>query len=147
MVVNLQFFGGRGGSSGIISAPKVGDKVYIKDWFLDKIDLPSYAMKPTGKVEILEERGKAYKVSIDTETLDGERDLYYTRFVPKSVVETESQRKSAEAESYKRYKTGQQKYEKMVSFAKEHGVKGVRTGLRKETILKKIRNAGLDYKY
>lgn len=140
--------GGRGSNSGLISAsPKIGDHVYIKDWFLDKLELPYYAMKPTWKVQIIEEREKAYKVSIDTETLDGERDLHYTKFVPKSVVETQSQRKKAEKESRKRYETGKQKYDKMIAFAKEHEIKGVRVGLKKETILEKIRKAGFDYKY
>ncbi len=142
--------GGRGGTSGFDARqPKIGDKVYIKDWFVSKVDLPNYAMKPTGLVEIVGESksGKAYKVSIDTETLDGERDLHFERFVPKSVIETRSQRKKSEKEAEKRYNQGVKKYEKMIEFAKKNGVKGVRPGLRKETILKKIRDHGLNYNY
>lgn len=33
----------------------------------------------------------------------------------------------------------------MIEFAQKNGVKGVRTGLRKTTILKKIHEAGLEF--
>jgi hypothetical protein len=129
-------------------AAKVGDTVYIKDWFRDKIDLPSHAIGVTHNttVKIIGETEKAFKVSIDTETKDGEYDLHYNRFVPKSVVETKAQRIASDKAADARYEQGKKNYNKMIEFAKQHGVKGVRSGLRKETILKKIKEAGYTYK-
>ena len=140
--------GGRGGSSGISAGgvAKVGDEVYVADWF--SFDLPSYAMQPR-MVRILEESasGKAWKVDIETETKDGERDLYYTKFIPKAAVKTKSQVRAEEKQAQKRFESGAKRYNAMVEFAKTNGVKGVRVGLKKETILEKIRKAGLSYKY
>ena len=137
---------GNSGFGGGSDIPKPGQEVWVKDWFRDKIDLPAYALPPK-KVTIIEERGKAYKVFVDTETRDGERSVHFERYVPKSVVETDKQHRAAEKAADKRYETGVQKYAKMIEFAKSHGVKGVREGLRKDTILKKLKAAGYDYKY
>lgn len=141
--------GGRGSSSGIGgggSGAKIGDEVHRAEWF--NFDLPSYAMQPYN-VKIIGESdsGKAWKVDIETESLSGEHDLYFTRFMPKSAVVTKSQMEAQRKAERKRYEQGKQKYSAMVKFAKENGVKGVREGLRKETILEKIKKAGLSYKY
>ena len=45
----------------------------------------------------------------------------------------------------KRYENGCKAYKSMIQFAQKNGVKGVRTGLRKATILKKIHEAGLEF--
>lgn len=45
------------------------------------------------------------------------------------------------------YNKGIEKYNKMIDFCKKNSIKGVRVGLRKETILKKIQAAGLTYNY
>jgi hypothetical protein len=140
--------GGRGGSSGVsINRPaQIGDEVYVADWF--KFDLPEYAMQPR-RVRILEESAsrKAWKVDIDTETKDGERGLYYTKFIPKAAVKTKGQVEFEQKQAQKNFESGAKRYNKMIEFAKAHGVKGVRVGLRKETILEKIKKAGLKYKY
>lgn len=39
------------------------------------------------------------------------------------------------------------RYAKLIAFAKENGVKGVRSGMRAATILAKVREAGLEYAY
>ena len=44
----------------------------------------------------------------------------------------------------KRFEEGQRKYNELIEFAKENKVKGVRVGWRKETIINKIKDAGLD---
>ena len=141
-------YSGLSGSSGISAggAAKVGDEVYVADWF--RFDLPEYATQPSW-VRIVEESasGKAWKVDIETETKDGERDLHFTKFIPKAAVKTESQVRAEEKQAQKRFESGAKRYNAMVEFAKSNGVKGVRVGLRKETILEKIRKAGLSYKY
>ena len=96
---------------------------------------------------IIAETGKAYKMELYTESRDGEHDLKFIRYVPKSATETEAERKKEEKRQEKRYEAGVKKYEKMLAFAKENGVKGVRSGMRKDTILEKIKKAGLKYKY
>lgn len=140
--------GGRGSSSGTASSSgaKVGDDVYVANWF--SFDLPNYAMQPK-KVRIIEESasGKAWKVEIETETKDGERDLFYTKFIPKAAVKTESQVKAEIKKEKQRFESGAKRYNAMIEFAKKNGVKGVRVGLKKETILEKIKKAGLKYTY
>lgn len=143
--------GGRGSSSGISakgggSAPKIGDEIYISDWFQGKIDIPEYAMKPD-RGEIIQETEKAYKLYIKTETLDGEYDLSYKRWIPKSATKTEKQMREERAKENRKFERGKKRYEKMLDFAKKNGVKNVRVGMRKETILEKINKAGLKYEY
>lgn len=140
--------GGRGAGSGIRrpEKPKIGDTLLIKSWFRGKIDIPYYAIPPyDGK--IIAETEKAYKMELYTESLDGEHDLKFTRYVPKSATETKAEREKEEKRQERRYEAGKKKYEKMLAFAKQNGVKGVRSGMRKDTILEKIRKAGLKYKY
>ena len=148
--------GGRGASSGISarSADKplaVGETGYVQDWFIDKVNMPSYAMRPRTNMEVTieGETEKAWKVSIYTETRDGERDVWVKTYVPKSVTMTKSayekDKQAREKEQDRRFKAGQAKYNKMLDFAKANNVKGVRVGLRSETILKKIEAAGLSY--
>lgn len=45
----------------------------------------------------------------------------------------------------KHFKEGCEAYEALLKFAKENNVKGVRKGMKKETILNKIHDAGLEY--
>lgn len=144
--------GGRGSAGGknTLAAPQVGDEIRVADWFRDKVDRPSYAMAPYGGRIIGESASrKAFKVSFDTETLDGERDISFTRYVPKSVVKTVAQDerdRAAEQKRYmKAYETGKQKYEKLLSFAK--GKVNVRNKMRKDTIIAKLKEAGYDYKW
>lgn len=53
--------------------------------------------------------------------------------------------KAAERElvRIKKFQTGCERYAKVLAFAKEHKIKGVRSGLRLETLLNKISEAGL----
>lgn len=141
--------GGRGSVSGIGSgggAAKIGDDVHRADWF--QFDLPSYAAQPYS-VKIIGESasGKAWKVDIETESISGEHDLNFTRFMPKSAAVTKAQRAAQQKAERKKYEQGKKKYSAMLKFAKENGVKGVREGLKKETILEKIKKAGLKYEY
>lgn len=43
------------------------------------------------------------------------------------------------------FEAGAAAYDKLVAWCKEHGVKGVRTGMRKATIMARIKDAGLAY--
>lgn len=137
---------GRGSSKVNNATIKVGDNVYVADWF--DFDLPNYAIQPHRVTIVGESKsGKAYKVDIDTETIDGERDLYYTKFIPKSAVKTKKQVEYEDRQATKRFNRGKKRYENMLKYAREKGVKGVRKGMRKETILKKMKEAGINYNY
>lgn len=141
--------GGAGGSNGVgqKSTPaKIGDSIVTAKWF--DFDLPDYAIK-TNRATIIGESasGKAWKVRIETETLDGERDLVLTRYMPKSAALSPSEQAKAAKEAAARYKDGQNKYNKLIDFAKKNGIKGVRVGMRKDTILERIKKAGLFYKW
>jgi hypothetical protein len=47
----------------------------------------------------------------------------------------------------KAYQDATDKYNKLVEFAKENGVKGAKVGLKTDTLLKMIKQAGLNYEY
>lgn len=108
--------------------------------------MPDYALQPY-EAKIIGETEKAWKVSIECVTRDGENNVYFTKFMPKKAAMTKAERKRADEAEINRFKAGAERYSKMIEFAKAHGVKGVREGLRKETILKKIKDKGLDYDY
>lgn len=138
--------GGMGKSSGKTAGIDAGTVVQVADWFT--FDLPNYAIQPKRVTIVGESKsGKAYKVDIDTETIDGERALYYTKFIPKAAVKTQEQVEYEYIQATERFNRGKKRYENMLKYAKEKGVKGVRKGMRKETILKKMEEAGINYNY
>ena len=57
----------------------------------------------------------------------------------------EEQIEAREIEARKRLIAGCERYERVLAFAKEHKVKGSRKGLRLQTLLSKIAEAGLIY--
>lgn len=120
--------------------------VYIKEWFLNKMEIPSYAI-PEQKVEVVRETEKAYYVVMNTETVDGEKDLSLKYWVPKKCTMTEEEYEEEESNYIERRLESERKYNALVAFCKENGVKGARVGLRVATLLKKIEDAGLVYTY
>lgn len=121
-------------------------KVYIKDWFFNKMKAENnYLYLFSNAVEVIGETEKAYKVSVEYCTLDGECDGYKKMWCPKSCTMTEDEFNAEQEEKEARFQDGCNAYEAMIKFAKENGVKGVRKGMKKVTILAKICNAGLEY--
>lgn len=118
-------------------------KVWVKKWFFEKMQSEAgYGIHLFySESEVSRETEKAYLLEIEYTTLDGEVDGIKKIWCPKSCIMTNDEIK-AEKE---RFENGCNAYETMISFAKANGVKGVRTGLKKETILKKIADAGLEY--
>jgi hypothetical protein len=127
--------------------PTIGDLVHIKSWFIDKINKPNYAMSPYEgeQYRIIQETEKAYKISIDTETLDGEHDVSYTSWIPKSATQTNAQYLESRKQEEARYNKGVREYDRLIKFAKDNNIKGVRVGLKKKTILDKLEKAGLKF--
>ena len=73
-------------------------------------------------------------------------DIIRTRneWVPKSCTITEEEKKIEEQESERRFEEGCKKYEELLKFAKAN-LKGIRKGMRKDTIIKKLNDAGIEY--
>lgn len=118
-------------------------KVIIKDWFLNKLQENNAFF--SSEAEIIKETEKAYFLDMEGQTADGEHDVFKKAWVPKSCTMTPEEAKAEREAEIKRFEEGKAAYEKMVAWAKEKGIKGVRIGLRKATILRKIKEAGLAY--
>ena len=120
--------------------------VYMKDWFFEKKKKEySYISIFNNGSEVVDETEKAYKLYVEYESVDGERSGFTNIWCPKSCALSEEEHKKEMNNEYQRYENGCKAYESMIEFAQKNGVKGVRTGLRKTTILKKIHEAGLEF--
>lgn len=62
-----------------------------------------------------------------------------------AAKKVEEQIEAREIEARRRLIAGCERYERVLAFAKEHKVKGARKGLRLQTLLSKIAEAGLTY--
>lgn len=125
------------------------DYLGIEDWFLQK----TFAAK-TNRERKIAQNCTAALINKETDkaclvmfirALSTEID-FVEIWVPKSVMgkapKSEAAQKVAE-EQAKKFEAGSSRYEKVLSFAKEHKIRGVRVGLKLETLLKKITDAGL----
>lgn len=121
-------------------------EVYIKDWFINRIEL-GYGKRAFNDqlCRIIKETEKAYLLDVEWFTVDGEYDGSTYKWVPKSCTLTMKEHADIEERQEKAFEDGCRRYENLINFAKNNNVKGVRIGLRKETILKKIKDAGLEY--
>lgn len=124
-------------------------EVYIKEWFLRKMNSENngYYQFSKGKCIVEKETEKAYLLDVEYYTLDGEDDGVKQKWCPKSCTMTVEEKEAEEKAQEKRFFDGCNRYEKMISFAKDNGVKGVRERMKKETVLNKIKQAGLVYEY
>lgn len=115
----------------------------IKDWFVKKIETPRgyYLINEIEQIE--KETEKALYVMVHIESVDGERECLFRTWVPKSCVETFEEYEAERTQAVARFEAGKEKYAMLVDWAKAQGVKGIRVGLKKDTILAKIAAAGL----
>ena len=106
----------------------------IKDWFLEKSfsENEKYAIK-VSDVEIEKETEKAYLLKFTSEF------GVIEKWIPKSCIKTEEEIKEEKEQAEERIN----KYEKLVEWAKEHGLK-VRNKMKKTTIITIIKQAGLE---
>ena len=118
--------------------------VYLKWWFFNKNYTGAYA-EHFGL--IVKETEKAYQIIL-TLGLDA-ADI--KTWVPKScTVKTEAEFQAEiaamaeqEARSQARWEEACKAYKELIEYAQKMGVKGVREGLKKDTILRKIEQAGV----
>lgn len=127
------------------------ENIYVESWFIAKNfnQQQQYAISRAERVEVIGETEKAVKVAWFT------KYGTITSWVPKSVCglaekseaakKVEEQIEAREIEARKRLLAGCERYERVLAFAKEHKVKGARKGLRLQTLLSKIAEAGLTY--
>lgn len=127
------------------------ENIYVESWFIAKNfnQQQQYAISRAESVEVIGETEKAVKVAWFT------KYGTITSWVPKSVCglaekseaakKVEEEIEAREIEARKRLIAGCERYERVLAFAKEHKVKGARKGLRLQTLLSKIAEAGLTY--
>lgn len=132
-------------------------QIFVKKWFQSKmtnnLSFPN-RMATDKKLTVVRETEKAYLVDVYTYGLGVDWDGYVSVWVPKSCVQSDEERAAEDAkeaqretEQEARYNNGCEKYAKLIEWCKANNVKGVRSGLRKETIMNKIAAAGLVYEY
>lgn len=119
--------------------------VYIKDWFLSKKESELFrgCQIIYSGYEVVRETEKACLVNIPYNTIDGEFEGSKNVWVPKSCVMSAEEYKSAAVEKETKKATGLERNIKILEFAKENGIKGVRKGMKTATLLQKINAAGL----
>lgn len=127
------------------------ENIYVESWFIAKNfnQQQQYAISRAERIEVIGETEKAVKVAWFT------KYGTITSWVPKSVCglaekseaakKVEEQIEAREIEARKRLLAGCERYERVLAFAKENKVKGARKGLRLQTLLSKIAEAGLTY--
>lgn len=115
----------------------------IKGWFLDKnfsqneryiINLAMMG----DELETLKETEKAVQLRADSDfgTL--------TFWCPKSCILKDGEVDEQMVKKYQRMEAGLNYNEKLVAFAKENGIKGIRRGMKTQTLMRKITEAGLE---
>lgn len=121
------------------------DKIAIPYWFISKNLTRAQADAIVGeRMTVERETEKAVLVKWNTDY------GFVTLWTPKSIIVTEEQaRTEAKAEAEKRMqsiKQGEERYNKMIAFAKENGL-AVRNKMKKDTVMSMIKKAGLEYNY
>ena len=126
--------------------------VFVKEWFMSKIKMENNGWGFWGNSgEVVRETAKAYLLKMSAYTIDGEIDGFLQVWAPKSCtvetmeeLENEARRHNEyEIKRQERFEAACKAYQELIAYAQAHGVKGVREGLRKETIIRKIQNAGV----
>ena len=119
-------------------------RVIIKEWFANKIDTPYGFRVWNRELRVEKETEKAYYGAIEVDSVDGEYEKTIHMWVPKMCTMTLEEAREHEEKEEKAIENGIEYNKKLVVFAKENGVKGVRIGLRTATLIDKIKAAGLE---
>ena len=113
----------------------------IKGWFLDKNFsqneryIINLAMNGD-ELETLKEKAVQLRADSDFGTL--------TFWCPKSCILKDGEVDEQMIKKYQRMEAGLNYNEKLVAFAKENGIKGIRRGMKTQTLMRKITEAGLE---
>lgn len=124
-------------------------KVYMKAWFYEKNGYGEYGPYCEHACFVRKETEKAYQVEVIV------KNFSFTCWIPKSctlatlaemvddAIANEQRKAEWEARRQERFEAACKAYADLIAYAKANGVRGVREGLRRETIEQKILNAGL----
>lgn len=121
-------------------------RLVIKYWFFREMEAkgnfsPLQYFEETQIIRVTE---KAMLVMLEYDC-HGIAEKHFETWIPKSCVLTEEEYKAEGVAEKDRYIAGCQSYGELVAWAKANGVKGVRNKMRRETIMAKIKEAGLTY--
>jgi hypothetical protein len=121
-------------------------RLVIKDWYSSKMEAmgnftPTKYFTDSQIIRVTE---KAMLVMLEYDC-HGIAEKHFETWIPKFVILTEDEYKAEAATEKDRYQSGCESYAELVAWAKANGVKGVRNKMRRETIMAKIKEAGLTY--
>lgn len=119
--------------------------VFVKEWFMNKIamDNNGWGFWENSGV-VVRETAKAYLLKMEAHTIDGEYEGFLQIWAPKScTVESLEELNQEKQQRQERFEAACEAYQNLIAYARANGVRGVREGLRKETIIRKIQNAGV----
>ena len=111
----------------------------VKDWFLAKTlnSDQQFIVNVADDIWAMRETEKAVLLMADS-------DYGKVQFwCPKSCIISDEEYKAQQDAEIARVKAGGERLTKLIEWAKEQGIKGVRKGMRKVTVLAKIEAAGL----
>lgn len=115
----------------------------VKDWFINKVEVPvGYAIWDSEIKRIMKETEKASLCILDVTSKNGKYEESIQVWIPKSCIENAQ---DYEEKKEKAFEEGKARYEKLIAFCKENGIKKARVGLRTTTIMRMIEEAGLVY--
>ena len=122
--------------------------VYMKEWFYSKNSYNAIGPYCDHSCTVCKETEKAYQVVVVC------KNNSWVCWVPKSCtvatfeeklaedINADVKRAEYEASREARWEEACRKYAELIAYAQKLGVRGVREGLRRETIERKILNAG-----
>ena len=125
------------------------DDVFIPDWFMRKLETDggqnTKYMFDSNHGKVVRETEKAYMIELDYETLDGEWGGRKKVWVPKSVAQTYEQAQQAAAAKTEKMNNAFAEMDRLIQLGKDNGIKGIRRGMKRVTIEKMLRDAGVDF--
>ncbi len=116
---------------------------YIKDWFLNK----NFNGNERYIINLAMIGGELHEVRQTEKAIQfrAESDFgNFTFWCPKSCIESEEEVEKRRQEQAARFESGLNYNTTLVAFGKEKGVKGIRSGLKTATLIKKITEEGFE---
>lgn len=116
---------------------------YIKEWFLNK----NFDGNERYVINLAMIGGELYEVRQTEKAIQfrAESDFgNFTFWCPKSCIESEEEVEKRRQKQTARFESGLSYNATLVAFAKKNGIKGVRSGLKTATLIKKIVEAGFE---
>ena len=121
---------------------------YIPDWFMKKLEKNDNGTTvwyyDTNHGKVIRETEKAYQLELDYYSPYGGAGTRKV-WVPKSVAQTYEQAQQTAAAKTEKMNNAFAEMDRLIQLGKDNGVKGIRRGMKRVTIEKMLRDAGVDY--